>query len=180
MTKRIWIGALLMAFVALTMTAHARWATRAMRPARWPRTSSGWRSRCTAAASSIAAIPSSLSWGSTAVPGIPVQRSDVTRTARLSPDRRAAFCKALAAQVLGARFMRWLSLWRRANGLDDENRRALEDWVRLRFQLAASDPMIAIIGAVGRLTDAGMTADDAMARVLRILNEELADESAPP
>ena len=29
MTKRIWIGALLMAFVALTMTAHARWATRA-------------------------------------------------------------------------------------------------------------------------------------------------------
>jgi hypothetical protein len=28
-TKRIWIGALLMAFVALTMTAHARWATRA-------------------------------------------------------------------------------------------------------------------------------------------------------
>jgi hypothetical protein len=76
--------------------------------------------------------------------------------------------------------MRWLSLWRRANGPDDENRRALEDWVRLRFQLAASDPMIAIIGAVGRLTDAGMTADDAMARVLRILNEELADESAPP
>jgi len=29
MTKRIWMGALLSACVALTMTAHARWATRA-------------------------------------------------------------------------------------------------------------------------------------------------------
>jgi hypothetical protein len=44
--------------------------------------------------------------------------------------------------------------------------------VRLRFQLAASDPMIAIIGAVGRLTDAGMTADDARDTVLRVLREE--------
>jgi len=43
--------------------------------------------------------------------------------------------------------------------------------VRLRFQLAASDPMIAIIGAVGRLTDAGMTTDEALETVLRILHE---------
>jgi hypothetical protein len=41
----------------------------------------------------------------------------------------------------------------------------------LRFQLAASDPMIAIIGAVGRLTDAGMGVDDAADTVLRILHE---------
>jgi len=41
----------------------------------------------------------------------------------------------------------------------------------MRFQLAASDPMIAVIGAVGRLTDAGMTADDAMDTVLRIMRE---------
>jgi hypothetical protein len=57
--------------------------------------------------------------------------------------------------------------------------RALEDWVQLRFQLAASDPMIAIIGAVGHLTDAGMTTDEAMDTVLRILHEEVADGSAP-
>jgi len=43
--------------------------------------------------------------------------------------------------------------------------------VRLRFQLAASDPMIAIIGAVGRLTDAGMSVDDTTATVLRIVHE---------
>ena len=42
---------------------------------------------------------------------------------------------------------------------------------RLRFQLAASDPMSAIIGAVGRLTDAGMGVDDAMDTVLRIMRE---------
>jgi hypothetical protein len=47
----------------------------------------------------------------------------------------------------------------------------LEAWVRLRFQLASSDPMIAIIGAVGRLTDAGMTASDATETVLRIMRE---------
>ena len=47
---------------------------------------------------------------------------------------------------------------------------SLEAWVRLRFQLLSSDPMIAIIGAVGRLTDAGM-GDDATETVLRILHE---------
>ena len=43
--------------------------------------------------------------------------------------------------------------------------------MRLRFQLAASDPMIAIIGAVGRLVDTGMTTDEAMDTVLRIMRE---------
>jgi hypothetical protein len=49
-------------------------------------------------------------------------------------------------------------------------------WVRLRFSLAASDPMIAIIGAVGRLTDAGMSLSDATDTVLRIMHESEADE----
>ena len=47
--------------------------------------------------------------------------------------------------------------------------------MRLRFQLAASDPMIAIIGAVGRLTDAGMSVNEATDTVLRILHESEAD-----
>jgi hypothetical protein len=68
-----------------------------------------------------------------------------------------------------------LRLWRRAGGPGDAERRALEDWVRLRFQLAASDPMIAIIGAFGRLTEAGMTDDDATETVLRILRESELD-----
>jgi len=51
--------------------------------------------------------------------------------------------------------------------------------VRLRFQLAASDPMITIIGAVARLTDAGMGVDDATKTVLRILNEEVTDRPDP-
>lgn len=68
-------------------------------------------------------------------------------------------------------FPTWIPRRRRRNGPSDEERQALEDWVRLRFQLAASDPMIAIIGAVGRLTDAGMTTDEALETVLRILHE---------
>ena len=58
MTKRIWMGALLSACVALTMTAHARWATRAGGadvPGEMAANEFGWRSRCTGAASSIAA-----------------------------------------------------------------------------------------------------------------------------
>jgi hypothetical protein len=43
--------------------------------------------------------------------------------------------------------------------------------VRLRFQLAASDAMVAIAGAVGRLTDAGMTTDEAIDTVVRIMRE---------
>ena len=45
----------------------------------------------------------------------------------------------------------------------------LENWVRLRFMLAASDPMVAVIGAVGRLTDAGIDLEDATDIVLRVL-----------
>ena len=75
--------------------------------------------------------------------------------------------------------MCWLLRLCRDRGLNEEDRPALEDWVRLRFRLAASDPMIAIIGAVRRLTDAGMTADDAAETVLRILREEVADGSGP-
>ncbi len=67
--------------------------------------------------------------------------------------------------------MFWLRGWRRSCGPGDEERRALEDWVRLRFQLASSDPMGAIIGALSRLTDAGMTEDDATEIVLRIMRE---------
>jgi hypothetical protein len=61
--------------------------------------------------------------------------------------------------------MSWLRGWRRANGPGNEERRALENWVRLRFQLVSSDPMTAIIGAFGRLTGAKMTEEDAMETV---------------
>jgi hypothetical protein len=71
--------------------------------------------------------------------------------------------------------MSWLRGWRRSNRPGDEERRALEDWVRLRFQLASSDPMIAIIGAFGRLTDAGTSDDDATETVLRIMRESGSD-----
>ena len=54
--------------------------------------------------------------------------------------------------------MFWLRQRCEAIGPSDEKRQALEAWVLLRFQLASSDPMIALIGAFGRLTDAGMTA----------------------
>ena len=74
--------------------------------------------------------------------------------------------------------MFWLRRWRRAIGAGDEERRALEDWVRLRFQLAASDPMTAIIGAFGRLTDAGMTETEATETVLRLMREFEPDGSA--
>lgn len=68
-----------------------------------------------------------------------------------------------------------MRLWHRAGGPGDAERRALEDWVRLRFQLAASDPMIAIIGAFGRLVDAGMDEDGATETVLRIMCESEQD-----
>jgi hypothetical protein len=63
-------------------------------------------------------------------------------------------------------FMPSLPRWRRTSGPGDEERRALEGWVRRRFQLASSDPVMAIIGAVGRLIDAGMSVDDATDIVL--------------
>jgi hypothetical protein len=67
--------------------------------------------------------------------------------------------------------MSCLRKWHRASGPTDDDRQELETWVRLRFQLASSDPMIAIVGAFGRLTDAGMDEDDATKTVLRIMRE---------
>jgi hypothetical protein len=67
--------------------------------------------------------------------------------------------------------MSWLRRWRRSISPNDAERQKLEAWVRLRFQLASSDPMTAIIGAFGRLTDAGMDEDAATETVLRIMRE---------
>ena len=71
--------------------------------------------------------------------------------------------------------MSWLCRWRRAIASGDKERRASEAWVHLRFQLASSDPMVAIIGAFGRLTDAGMTETEATDTVLRIMRESEPD-----
>jgi hypothetical protein len=68
----------------------------------------------------------------------------------------------------------WRRWTHRANGPGDEERRSLEEWVQRRFQMDSSDPMEAVIGAVGRLTDAGMSAADATETVLRILSESQA------
>lgn len=67
--------------------------------------------------------------------------------------------------------MSWVHGWRRTSGPGDEERRAFEARVRLRFQLASSDPMAAIIGAVGRLTEAGMTMSEATETVLQVMRE---------
>ena len=67
--------------------------------------------------------------------------------------------------------MSWLPSRRRPRGPGDEERETLEAWVRIRFQLASSDPMTAIIGAFGRLTDAGMTETEATETMLRIMRE---------
>jgi hypothetical protein len=71
--------------------------------------------------------------------------------------------------------MSWLRRWRRSISPNDAERQALEAWVRLRFQLASSDPMMAIIGGFGRLTDAGMGVDDATSTLLRIMRESESD-----
>jgi hypothetical protein len=67
--------------------------------------------------------------------------------------------------------------WRRS--VDVERRRALEEWVRLRLRFLSADPMVAIIGAVGRLTEAGMTVGDATDMVLGIVREDATGRSAP-
>lgn len=63
-----------------------------------------------------------------------------------------------------------ISFWR-TPALPEERRQALEQWVRLRFHLLEEDPMVAIIGAFGRLTDEGMEPEAATNLVLRILRE---------
>jgi hypothetical protein len=62
--------------------------------------------------------------------------------------------------------------------LSADERQALEDWVKNRFQMGPSDPMESIIGAVGRLTDAGMSVKDATDTVVRILRETERDSGA--
>jgi hypothetical protein len=69
-----------------------------------------------------------------------------------------------------------IRFWRKP-ALPDEQRQALEHWVRLRVQIFDADPMVAIIGAVARLTDEGMERAAAMELVLGILRE--GDPPAP-
>jgi hypothetical protein len=73
------------------------------------------------------------------------------------------------------RYRRSMSLgWlqpRRLPEPNPEERRALEEWVRKRFRMASTDPMEAVIGAVGRLTEAGIEYADATETVLRIVRE---------
>ncbi len=70
--------------------------------------------------------------------------------------------------------MAWLGkvLRSRRSEVSEDERRRLEDWVRLRLQLDDRDPMAVLIGAVGRLMGAGMDAEAAVATALRI-NDEL-------
>jgi hypothetical protein len=50
--------------------------------------------------------------------------------------------------------------------------RALEHWVRLRFAWYSDDPWTAAIGAAARLMEAGMSADDAVAAIVRIAEDD--------
>jgi len=69
-----------------------------------------------------------------------------------------------------------IAFWRKP-ALSVERRQALEQWARLRLELLQADPMIAIIGAVGRLTDEGMGRETAIELVLGMPREE--DPRAP-
>jgi hypothetical protein len=63
------------------------------------------------------------------------------------------------------------NVFSRKPALAEERRQALEQWAWLRLELLRDDPMIAIIGAVGRLTKKGMDVDAATDLVLGILRE---------
>jgi hypothetical protein len=69
-----------------------------------------------------------------------------------------------------------IRFWRKPL-LPDDQRQALERWVRLRILLLEDDPMVAIIGAVARLTDEGMEQADAIELVVAMLRE--GDAAAP-
>jgi len=56
--------------------------------------------------------------------------------------------------------------------LPEARRQALEQWARVRLQMLHEDPMVAIIGAVGRLTDEGMEPRAAIDTVVRLLQHE--------
>ena len=73
------------------------------------------------------------------------------------------------------RLVAWFRRWRPEHGPGEDERRALEHWVRRRFQMASPDAMDAIIGAVGRLTEAGMSQADAAETVVRVVKETTRD-----
>jgi hypothetical protein len=70
-----------------------------------------------------------------------------------------------------------LRLWRRSQLAEDE-RRALERWVRWRFRMTDSDPPAVFRAAVARLIMAGMKRDEALKTALRILAEEQQQRAA--
>jgi hypothetical protein len=61
--------------------------------------------------------------------------------------------------------------FRRRPPIPDDQQHALARWVRLRFLLLEDDPMVALIGAVTRLTDEGMDQAAAIELVVGILRE---------
>ena len=63
-----------------------------------------------------------------------------------------------------------IRFWRKPP-VPDAQRQALARWVWLRFLFLEDDPMVAIIGAVARLTDEGMEQADAIELVVGILRE---------
>jgi hypothetical protein len=65
----------------------------------------------------------------------------------------------------------WLWFWKRP-ALPDEERRALERWVRLKLRMTDSDPLGAIKAAIARLTSGGMDRKTAIQTIERILSEQ--------
>lgn len=63
-----------------------------------------------------------------------------------------------------------IRFWRRPP-LPEACRQALEQWARVRLQMLHEDPMVAIIGAVGRLTNEGMEPGAAIDTVVRLLQQ---------
>jgi hypothetical protein len=63
-----------------------------------------------------------------------------------------------------------MRFWRRPPLLA-EKRHELELWIRRRFLVLEHDPMVAIIGAVARLTDEGMDQAAAIQLVVEILGD---------
>ncbi len=64
-----------------------------------------------------------------------------------------------------------IRFWRRP-ALPEARRQALEQWARVRLQMLHEDPIVAIIGAVGRLTGEGMEPGAAIDTVVRLLQHE--------
>jgi len=64
-----------------------------------------------------------------------------------------------------------MRFWRRPP-LPEARRQALEQWARVRVQILHEDPMVAISGAVGRLTDEGMEPGAAIDTAVRLLQHE--------